>query len=161
LVASRGRLYGAPFGQIEAAALAGLTEASGAEALRTCPWRMFLLEGAWEDAAEGASEAASEADDHGFITAPGDPLMRVHACSGAPFCPQAQGETRALARQLAPHVSGVLHVSGCAKGCALVGPADVTLIARGNQFDLVKQGGAGDEPDMRGLTVETLLSMKF
>ena len=37
----------------------------------------------------------------GLITDPDDPLLRVTACTGAPGCPQASVETRALARRLA------------------------------------------------------------
>jgi precorrin-3B synthase len=50
-----------------------------------------------------------------------DPLRRVFACTGAPGCLQAHQPTRDLARALAPLVpkGAVLHVSGCAKGCAL------------------------------------------
>ena len=93
-----------------------------------------------------------------FITAPGDPLLAVDACPGAPFCPQASVETRALARQLAPHVTGSLHVSGCAKGCARRHPADTTLTGRDGVYDLVEGGGPADPPARVGLTAETLLA---
>lgn len=96
-----------------------------------------------------------------FVTHASDPLMTTDACPGAPFCPQAQVETRDIARALAPRVPGSLHVSGCAKGCARMGPADVTLIGDNGRFDLVKQGRAGDEPSLRGLTKETLMTMDF
>lgn len=144
-----GPLLGAPFGQIPAQALSDLIRASKARALRVTPWRLILLEGADVISAPG------------FITAPGDPLLGVDACSGAPLCPQAQAETRQLARDLAPRVSGTLHVSGCAKGCARKGSADVTLVGRQGRFDLVMQGRVGDEPAMRDLCPETLLNMKF
>jgi precorrin-3B synthase len=87
--------------------------------------------------------------------------MTTDACPGAPYCPQAHVETRDIARALAARVSGSLHVSGCAKGCARMGPADVTLIGNAGRFDLVKQGRAGDEPCQTGLTEETLMNMDF
>ncbi|WP_170522975.1 precorrin-3B synthase [Ruegeria arenilitoris] len=142
-----GPIYGAAFGQLPAAELRALVEASGAAALRVTPWRLFLLEG-------GAALPAPA-----FVTDGADALLSTDACPGAPFCPQAQAETRAIARALAPRVSGSLHVSGCAKGCARMGAADLTLVGRDGRFDLVKHGRAGDEPLQRGLAPETLKTM--
>ncbi len=144
-----GALYGAAFGQLPARRLFGLIEDTGASALRVTPWRLILLEG-------GAAIPASA-----FVTDGTDPLMTTDACPGAPFCPQAQVETREIARALAPRVNGSLHVSGCTKGCARMGAADVTLVGRNGRFDLVKQGRAGDEPSQHGLTEETLMTMDF
>ena len=142
-----GTFYGAAFGQLPAQPLAELIAVTGATALRVTPWRLILLEG-------GASIPAAD-----FVTDDADPLMTTDACPGAPFCPQAQAETRDIARALAPRVAGTLHVSGCSKGCARMGPADVTLIGRNGRFDLVNQGRAGDEPSQRGLSPETLMTM--
>lgn len=124
---AQGTLAALRFGQIGATAFATLP------ALRLTPWRMLLLEGA---APAGA----------GLITDPRDPLLRVAACTGAPGCPQALRDTRALATRLAPHVpQGALwHVSGCAKGCAHPGPADLTLTACDRGFRVIAQGRAGD-----------------
>lgn len=144
-----GNLYGAAFGQLPANELHALIRDSGASALRVTPWRLILLEG-------GAAIPAP-----GFVTDGTDPLMTTDACPGAPFCPQAQAETRDIARTLAPRVPGTLHVSGCSKGCARMGPADVTLVGQNGRFDLVKQGRAGDEPILRGLDPETLMTMDF
>ncbi|WP_037310302.1 cobalamin biosynthesis protein CobG [Ruegeria halocynthiae] len=144
-----GTLYGAAFGQLLAHKLHDLIKDSGASALRVTPWRLILLEG-------GAAIPAPT-----FVTDAADPLMTTDACPGAPFCPQAQVETRDIARALAPRVPGHLHVSGCAKGCARMGPADVTLVGDTGRFDLVKQGRAGDEPCQRGLSPETLMTMDF
>ncbi|WP_171122038.1 MULTISPECIES: cobalamin biosynthesis protein CobG [unclassified Ruegeria] len=145
----QGTLYGAAFGQLPARALKHLIAHSGAQALRVTPWRLVLLEG-------GAAIPAPA-----FVTDGTDPLMTTDACPGAPFCPQAQVETRDIARALAARVPGNLHVSGCSKGCARMGPADVTLIGNAGRFDLVNLGRAGDEPCQTGLTEETLLNMDF
>ncbi|TMV09621.1 cobalamin biosynthesis protein CobG [Ruegeria sediminis] len=142
-----GPIYGGVFGQLPAAGLADLIATSGAIAMRVTPWRLILL--------EGGAKVPSEA----FVTAPDDPLLTTDACPGAPYCPQAQAETRAIARALAPRLSGSLHVSGCAKGCARMGAADVTLVGNDGRFDLVKHGRAGDEPCQRGLSPETLKTM--
>lgn len=126
-----GCAYGLPFGRIEARILAGAMEPSSAAAVRITPWRVLLVEGA----------PALRVD--GLISDPADPLLHVDACPGAPCCPQATVETRDLARRLAPHVAGRLHVSGCAKGCARPRPADVTLTGRDGLFDLSLNARAG------------------
>lgn len=143
-VAEGARIYGAPFGQIEAAALARLMAESGARALQTTPWRLFALIG------------AGEAHPAGFVTRPGDPVLSTHACPGAPACAAATVETRALARRLA--MAGVrgLHVSGCTKGCAHPGPMPLVLVGRAGGFDLVRNGRAGDAPEAFGIDPETL-----
>jgi precorrin-3B synthase len=141
-----GPVLGAPFGQLPAEALADLMVASRATALRLTPWRLFAL------------EAARALPAHPFIDAPGNPLLRVDACPGAPACPAATVETRSLARALAGRVDGDLHVSGCEKGCARPRAADVTLVGRDGDFDLVHSGKPGDTPTRRGLTPDAILA---
>ncbi|MGK2909566.1 MAG: cobalamin biosynthesis protein CobG [Sphingobium sp.] len=140
-----GWAYGLPFGRIEAPILAGMVETSPAAAVRITPWRLLLVEGA----------PAMRVD--GLIDDPADPLLHVDACRGAPRCPQASVETRDLARRLAPHIEGRLHVSGCAKGCARPRAADVTLTGRDGRYDLSLNAPAG-APALRSSlgTVEIL-----
>lgn len=142
---SDGLLLGAPFGQIDAAALYHAINRSGAQALRVTPWRLFLL--------EGAAPLPTP-----FIDQPGDALLTTDACPGAPFCPSASVETRDLATALARKLGGDLHVSGCEKGCARARPAALTVIGRAGRFDLVKDGHAWDEPSRTGLTAQDLLT---
>jgi precorrin-3B synthase len=131
-----GRLVAAAFGQLSASDLRALAR-SGAAALRVTPWRMVFLQG-----------RARLPEAGGLILDPRDPRLAVTACTGAPGCPQATVETRALAATLAPRLrAGLrLHVSGCAKGCAHPGPADLTLVGRAGAFDLVAAGAPWDEP---------------
>jgi precorrin-3B synthase len=143
-VVAAGVLVGFEFGQ----APAGLLEAlSSLGALRVTPWRMLLIEG-----------ASATPELPGLITRADDPMLRMIACTGAPGCLQAAQPTRALARSLAPHLpdDAVLHVSGCAKGCAHAGPAVLTLTAQAEGFDLIRDGRAKDMPQRRGLTAEFL-----
>ncbi len=130
---AEGALVGIAFGQTGAATLAAL--AALGHDLRLTPWRMLLVEG-----------ARQMPDLPGLITDPADPLLRVVACTGAPGCPQALQPTRGLARALAAHVpqGRVLHVSGCAKGCAHPAAADLTLTATAGGFALIRQGRASD-----------------
>lgn len=141
-----GPLLGAPFGHVEAAALAALVRVSGAEAVRVTPWRSLLLEG------------GRVVPSPGFVDRPGDPLLAVDACAGAPACPAATVQTRALARALAGRSAGRLHVSGCVKGCARAVPAAVVLVGRDGRYDLVLDGRAGDAPVATGLTAEAVLA---
>lgn len=131
---AQGWLVALAFGQIDAGALADLAPHGG---LRLTPWRMVLVEG-----------MTAAPDVPGIITDPADPLLRVVACTGAPGCPQALQPTRALARALAPLMppGQVLHVSGCAKGCAHPAPAALTLTAQGDGFALIRNGAAADAP---------------
>ncbi len=139
-----GWLVGLAFGQTTAATLARLADSAP---LRLTPWRMVLLE-----------RAQDSPDWPGVITSPDDPLLRVVACVGAPGCAQARGETRTLARALAPQVpvGGLLHVSGCVKGCAHPQPAPVTLVAQEQGFDLVRHGPANASPSLRGVAPDCL-----
>jgi precorrin-3B synthase len=138
---SDGALVALAFGQMRAETLHALA-ALGHE-IRPTPWRMLLIVG-----------ATSLPAIPGLITDPADPILRVTACTGAPGCPQALGDTRTLARQLAPLLpkGQILHLSGCAKGCAHPGRADLTLTATGQGYDLVRNGTASDTPSLTGLT---------
>ncbi|MEJ7935468.1 cobalamin biosynthesis protein CobG [Sphingobium sp. AN558] len=138
-----GTAYGLPFGRVEAHVLA---QAMQGDAARITPWRVLLIEGT----------AAQDID--GLIADPADPLLHVDACPGAPACPQASVETRDLARRLAPHIDGHLHVSGCAKGCAHGGGADVTLTGRDGLFDLGFAAPAGAHPVRSALSEAQILA---
>lgn len=141
---AQGVMVGFEFGQVPAELLDALSELG---ALRMTPWRMLLIEG-----------ISAMPDLLGLITRPHDPMLRVIACTGAPGCLQAAQPTRALARSLAPHLPDgvVLHVSGCAKGCAHPGPTAFTLTAQAGGFDLIRDGHAWDLPLRWGMTAEYL-----
>jgi precorrin-3B synthase len=141
-----GAMVGVAFGQLSHSALGHL--ATCAPTLRMTPWRMILV--------EGAREMPGGAD---LIKTPDDPALRVIACSGAPRCREAHGDTRTLAAALAPHIApdARLHVSGCAKGCAHPGPAAITLVATRDGFDLVRGGSPRDAPVLRGLSSAGIL----
>ena len=135
-----GALVALAFGQMRAETLLALA-ALGHE-IRPTPWRMLFLVG-----------ATTLPTIPGLITDPADPILRVTACTGAPGCPQALGDTRHLARNLAAHLPAGrhLHLSGCAKGCAHPGACDLTLVATGDSYDLIHNGTASDAPTLRGL----------
>ncbi|MEO1193981.1 MAG: precorrin-3B synthase [Pseudomonadota bacterium] len=139
-----GLLAAAAFGRLSPADLGCLAD-SGAAAIRITPWRMVFL--------PGVCDSHRLAGRHTLLTDHDDPLLRVHACTGAPKCPQGSVETRAFARSLAPHLPAGrhLHVSGCLKGCAHPQAADLTLVGREGRFDLVREGAPWDDPALRQL----------
>ena len=140
-----GAVYGLPFGRIDAAELAAFVRTHRV-ALRLTPWRMLLAEGmAPAPAAAMVLEAA--------------PILHVDACVGAPACPQASVATRDLAARLAPLVTGRLHISGCAKGCARARAADWVLTGREGAFDLARNARAGAAPLHTGLTPERAVAL--
>lgn len=140
-----GLLVGVEFGQLRAETLIALARHG---AIRVTPWRMLLIEGA---------TAAPESE--GLITRPDDPMLRVVACTGKPACIQGLQPTRQLARRLAAHLpeTMTLHVSGCAKGCAHAGRADITLTGREDGFGFSRNGRAGDPPSRTVRTPEALV----
>jgi precorrin-3B synthase len=135
-----GAVHGIPFGRVEAATLARVVEPASVVAIRVTPWRRLIVEGG---AAADAGDAAA---------------IRADACVGAPACPQASVATRGIARRLAPHVVGHLHVSGCAKGCARALPAAVVLTGRDGRFDISFDARAGDPPALSGLDEAQILA---
>jgi precorrin-3B synthase len=141
-----GALVALAFGQMRAETLAAIA-ALGHE-VRPTPWRMLFLVG-----------ATTLPSIPGLIGDDTDPILRVTACTGAPACPQALGETRSLARALAASLAPgeSLHVSGCAKGCAHPGPADLTLTATADGYDLVRNGRAADTPVVTDLSATAAL----
>ncbi len=141
-----GPVYGVPFGTMPATILAKLVRASAAVALRTTPWRSFIL--------EGGQPTASDA----FSSDPSDPMQQVAACPGAPFCSSSTVDTRALARELSGVVKGSFHVSGCTKGCARPPPAPITVVGRDGRFDIVRNGCAWDAAETTGLDATEVVS---
>lgn len=135
----QGALIGFAFGQMQAETLEALAAFGN---LRITPWRMLLLEG-----------AKTLPELSGIITWADDPMLRVIACTGAPGCVQAHQATRDLARALAPLLpeKGLIHVSGCAKGCAHPAKAPLTLVATHQGFDLIRDGDAAAPPSLTGL----------
>ena len=119
-----GRVIGVPMGRISAAVLLEAVKSMPLQTeIRVTPWRSLFC----EDEAIAAQFFSSA---H-WITEAGDARLRVSACAGAPQCTQALLAARELALVLAPHVppQAHVHVSGCAKCCALSPEATAVLIA--------------------------------
>ena len=148
---------GAPFGGLDAATLADLSDLSRCYAdgtIRVTPWRAVVL---WGVSRSDSAALRDAAEDAGLIVERDDPRGRIVTCAGRPRCASAEADTRADAAFFVSAGSvpqGLLHVSGCAKGCAHPSPAPVTLVATAGGYDLVRDGRPGDPPERTGLTPE-------
>ncbi|WP_323015648.1 precorrin-3B synthase [Devosia sp.] len=136
-----------PFGAIGWQALAQLADQGqqrGIGQFRLGPHHALIALGAPEALAETAVEL-------GFIASPYDPRLRISACIGSAGCASGQSAARVDAAGLAAHMPRDirLHVSGCAKGCAHPGPADITLVGSRDGYGLVINGRASDTPVAR------------
>jgi precorrin-3B synthase len=151
-----------PFGQMEAAQLARLADLAdrhGDGALRPTPWKSIAIAGVARSAEAALCRTAA---DLGLITEAADPRLGIVTCAGAPACARGEVETHSAASVLARSRRAgdpLLHLSGCAKGCAHPGPAAVTLVGAAGCFDLVRDGRPGDAPEARGLTLAKILAL--
>ena len=131
---------GVAFGQMEAAALAGLAAAVGDGELRPAAGRGLIALGVAAEAFRAAAEGL------GFVVDAADPRLSIVACSGAPACASAWLATRALAAEIAGRpemAAGVrLHLSGCGKRCAQPAGPCVSLVAGEAGNEILGEGMA-------------------
>lgn len=141
-----------PFGQMTARALESiglLAQELGLEEIRLTPLRGLLLPGL--NAAHLAM-AQARLSAHGLITRAEDPRLRIITCAGAPACARARCNSHALASQLARHLAPApgreadIHLSACMKGCARRGRSPLTVVAQGERFAIIPDGGPLDTP---------------
>lgn len=144
----------APFGRVEAdqfRTLADAMSAHGVKEIRLSPWRALYAEVPSAQSGQSILVAAASV---GLIVDPGDPLLQIEACPGAPGCQSTSLDTRGDGRRLAGLLprfgfTGTIHVSGCAKGCAKSGPSDLVLVGAEGRYGLVRNGTAQDSPARR------------
>jgi precorrin-3B synthase len=141
----------APFGRVETdqlRRLAEVMEAEGVEQVRLSPWRALYAGVPSEPSGHRILEAAANVS---LIVDPGDPLLQIEACPGAPGCQSTSLDTRGDGRRLAEllprfGLGGTIHVSGCAKGCAKSGASDLVLVGAEGRYGIVRNGTAQDRP---------------
>ncbi|WP_213741448.1 precorrin-3B synthase [Bradyrhizobium sp. dw_411] len=141
----------APFGRIESDQLRKFTDVMaslGIDEIRLSPWRALYAGVSSGHAARGILAAAAR---EGLITDPRDQLLQIEACTGAPGCQSTTLDTRGDGRRLAALLpqsgfAGTVHVSGCAKGCAKTGAADLVLVGSDGHYGVVRHGTAQDRP---------------
>jgi len=151
-----------PFGRCDADLLeraAGWSERYGTGELRLSPWRGLALAGV---AQADIPLLTAEARRAGLILDPADPRLAVFACPGRPACASATTDTHADAARLADAAHRVLaagatvHVSGCPKGCAHPGSADLTLVGDDGAYQVVR-GGSPRDPGSVRLPLDAIL----
>lgn len=137
---------GLPFGKVEGASfkrLIGAAKRFQAVGLRVAPDRALLIIGVRP---ERADELIAEAAALGFITRADDPRRSIAVCPGAPFCACTDVPMRALAPEIASAAAAlldgslVMHLSGCAKGCAHPGPAALTVVGDDGRCAVIVNG---------------------
>lgn len=134
-----------PFGHSDAETLSRLVAAAGqagAIGVRPAPGRALLLIGVPAGMTRKLATAAAEL---GFIADPADPRRKVVACAGAPICASGEIAARTLAPALADAAGAlrdgeIIHVSGCAKGCAHPAPVALAVFGRDGCCDVFAEG---------------------
>lgn len=114
------------FGALTSAQLRELLATPGLTALRPAAGRRLAV---WGPQGAGCFPPFLATDD-------ADPRLAVTACPGAPACGSALRPTRGLATALAAGGFGVLHLSGCGKGCGAPGDGTAQAIATADGWDL-------------------------
>ncbi len=145
-----------PFGQMETGAFAGaaaLAEHFGDGTLRLTPWRSLMIVNV---APKKMTELTRLGQELGFITDASDRRLAITTCPGSPACASAAAATRTDAAFLAASdlpLPALLHIAGCAKGCAYPHAAPVTFVGQSNGYDIILDGRADATPRLRGLTI--------
>ena len=138
-----------PFGRLTSATLAAL--AAACAEIRISPWRALIL-------VAPSPDAETIAGARGAILSHSDRRLKLTACSGAGGCDVGTTDTHAAALAIADRAGPLLdhvrmvHVSGCAKGCAHPAIADVTLTARDGVYDVALNAKPGDATPHIGLS---------
>jgi precorrin-3B synthase len=157
-------LLALPFGRCSAEQLsraAAWSERFGNGEIRLSFTRGLLLP---RIAKEHVPSLIGEVGRAGFITDADDPRLSLIACPGRPGCGSALTPAPADALRIAESCAGILkdgailHVSGCPKGCAHPGRADLTLVGREDgRYDVVPNGSTRDAASLH-LSVDDLMT---
>lgn len=142
---------GLPFGQATAEQTIAFADAAtrqGADEIRFAPGRALLALCPTAAAADALKNMAAAS---GFVTGASDPRLAVVACAGAPACASGHLPARAIAAEIAagalPDITGLVHVSGCAKQCARPAHAAFTLIGTAEACEIHHGDGLEGPPD--------------
>jgi precorrin-3B synthase len=139
-------------------AAASAAEIFGSGEIRLTPWRALILPFVH---AKDADAIRTYLAAHGFIVDREDPRLAITACGGASTCERGSTDTRAdaltlmfAARRLCK-IGAVLHVSGCAKGCAQPAATPLNLVADEGLYEFLMDENALDAGtgNAKGLTL--------
>lgn len=147
---------GVPFGLLNTSQLmhlADLADQFGNGTLRFTPWRSIILPHCSKEVLSDLSA---------FIVTKEDPRLQIVSCPGKPFCIQGQQETMEDVSSLLPiwkNQTRILHISGCAKGCASPQINPVTLCATQEGYNLVFDGKADQETPYQNLKLTEVINL--
>jgi len=128
-----------PFGRLDADTALKLSDQANRFGLdmRLTPWRTLALR----------HIRRGDIADLGLALDGADGFAGLAACAGSEGCAQSLADVRGDARRFAASIAGpaadagwAIHFAGCAKRCALKGPATVDLIATENGYDVLFDG---------------------
>ncbi|WP_275094632.1 precorrin-3B synthase [Pseudomonas faucium] len=130
-----------PLGRFTPAMLRGIAQVArelGDASVRLSPWQSLVLTNI--DPA-GLAQAQRTLSALGLLCHAHEPLARIVACTGASGCAKALGQTKAdalaLSALLPAGAPASVHLSGCARSCAMAHAAPATLLARApGRYDL-------------------------
>lgn len=140
-----------PFGHSTAKLLKTFSETArnlGVQDIRPAPKRTLVAICGTVAQAEALRKQAETLD---FVTSADDPRQAISACPGSPECASGHIPARKIAAEIARRYGGLLdgslhlHVSGCAKGCAHPGTAELTIVGGVDGVGLVASGTARDQ----------------
>ncbi|PYE89721.1 precorrin-3B synthase [Phyllobacterium leguminum] len=131
----------APLGRLDPETLrafADIAVDTNTDEIRLTPWQSVLLP---DIPASRAADILERMRAIGLATDPAVPLASMIACSGSNGCASAladtQGDGEKLSRLLKTGEAMPVHLTGCPKSCASIGPAPATLVAvAAERYDL-------------------------
>ncbi|MDI2112612.1 precorrin-3B synthase [Commensalibacter nepenthis] len=147
---------GVPFGLLKASQilhLADISDRFGNGTIRFTPWRSIILPHCSQEGLSILSE---------FIVTEDDPRLYMSVCPGKPLCSQGQQETMEDASLLLPvwkNQTKMLHVSGCAKGCASPQINAVALCGTAKGYHLILNGKADYETPYQNLKLTEIINL--
>ena len=156
---SRLGFFGRPEFRLDATQLerlADISEADGDGTLSMTPWQGVFVHGVLHERAPAVLDALASL---GLVCAPTDPLASLVACTGSAGCAKSRADTKRDALALAARIGRPLdvHLTGCARHCALPHAATHTLVAVvPGRYDLYRRDAAAGlgAPLARHLTID-------
>lgn len=126
-------------------ALAAIADEANGGSLHLTPWQSIVVP---DIAASHGQAVLASLHALDFSSDETTPTARIRACAGSSGCQAALADTqsdgRHLAQLLADSKLPSVHLTGCAKSCASISPAPVTLLARAPmRYDLFLCDNAG------------------
>ena len=119
-----GQILGIKLGRFKAKDLKCLVLNSKASRIRFTPFKMIVL------------EKAFNIKDKEFIFKADEPLLNISACSGINFCSSATIDTFKLAKKIKNPLNKKIHIAGCKKNCGTNRNTEIVLSGNDSRVDV-------------------------